>query len=137
LTILVDTNVILDLVTEDPHWADWSESMLQKHADQVLCVNPIIFSELCVGAESMDEVLELLDELSIEVQELSFDALFLAAKAFRQYREQSGTKRSPLPDFYIGGQALDRAMPILTRDPRRFATYFPEVQLLCPDTKNG
>lgn len=137
MAILVDTNVILDLVTEDPEWADWSEAMLQAHTDETLCVNSVIFSELCVGAESPDEVLELLEELCIQVEDLSFDALFLAAKAFRKYRMQSGTKQYPLPDFYIGAQAADRNMPILTRDPRRFATYFPKVKLLSPQKETN
>jgi len=133
LAILVDTNVILDLVTEDPQWADWSESMFDTYAGEILCVNPVIYSELCVGAESADEVLELLDELTLQVYELSYDALYLAAKAFRKYRNQSGTKRSPLPDFYIGAQAADQHMAIMTRDPRRFAAYFPRVKLIAPE----
>ncbi|NBB79683.1 MAG: PIN domain-containing protein [Verrucomicrobia bacterium] len=132
MPVLVDTNVLLDLVTDDPDWADWSESKLNELSAQGLCVNPVIFTELCVGAERAGEVVELLDELRIELHELSLDALFLAAKAFQRYRQLSGSKRSSLPDFYIGAQALDQTMRVLTRDTQRFRTYFPEVDLICP-----
>lgn len=130
---LVDTNVLLDLVTDDLQWADWSATMLQSLSRETLCVNPVIFSELCVGAETVDEVVDLLEELSIDWKELSLNALFLAAKAFGRYRAREGKKDTPLPDFFIGAHAADESMRILTRDPRRFAFYFPQVELLSPD----
>ena len=86
-----------DLVTDDPVWADWSEAKLRELSGEGLWVNSIIFSELCVGAEEVDEVVELLDDLKIGFQELSLQALFLAAKAFQRYRQRSGSKRSPPP----------------------------------------
>jgi len=132
MAVLVDTNVILDLVTDDPQWADWSEAKLQSLEDSPLLINPIIFSELCVGAESAQEVAALCDQLNLQILELSPHALFLAAKAFLKYRRSSGKKTSPLPDFYIGAQAQDADIPILTRDPTRYQSYFPGVALIAP-----
>lgn len=132
MSVLVDTNVILDLVTEDPRWADWSESMLERYSIEGLTVNPVIFSELCVGADEVEDVVEMLGELRIDLQETSLNALFLAAKAFRRYRSRGGSKISPLPDFFIGAHAADLSIPVLTRDPTRMASYFPEVELICP-----
>lgn len=132
MAVLIDTNIVLDLVTDDPVWAEWSEAKLRELSGEGFWVNSVIFSELCVGAEGVDEVVELLDDLKIGFQELSLQALFLAAKAFQRYRQRSGSKRSPLPDFYIGAHAVDQRMRLLSRDPQRFQAYFPEVELICP-----
>lgn len=120
------------MVTEDPVWADWSEAKLRELSVEGFWVNSVIFSKLCVGAEGVDEVVELLDDLKIGFQGLSLQALFLAAKAYHRYRQRSGSKRSPLPYFYIGAQAVDQRMRLLSRDPQRFQAYFPEVELICP-----
>ncbi len=133
MPVIVDTNVILDLVTDDQEWADWSESQINQLSKEGLWTNGIIFSELCVGAESVEEVEELLLDLNLEMHELGRGALFAAAKAFKLYRSRSGEKTSPLPDFYIGAQAEVLQLPLLTRDPRRFRTYFPTVKLICPE----
>lgn len=132
MATLVDTNVILDIVTDDPAWAEWSASALERAGEGELFVNPIIFSELCFGAENVDEVVEILSELGLKMHDLSLNALFLAAKAFKRYRLKQGNKTSPLPDFYIGAQAEDREWTLITRDPRRFRTYFPKVILISP-----
>ena len=97
-----------------------------------LFVNPVIFSELCVGAKDADEVVEILSELGLTMHDLSLNALFLAAQAFKCYRLKQGNKTSPLPDFYIGAQAEDSGWTLITRDPTRFRTYFPKVRLISP-----
>lgn len=130
--MLVDTNVILDFVTDDPSWANWSESRLEALREDTLLINPIIFSELCVGAKNADEVTQLCHELNLKMLELNTETLFLAAKVFLEYRNRAGSKTAPLPDFYIGAQAQDSKIPILTRDSGRYQTYFPIVKLITP-----
>lgn len=129
---LVDSNLILDVATDDPVWGEWSDAQLTKLQKRGLIVNPVIYAELCAGATTSFEVDALLDELKLEFRELSREALFLAAKAFLTYRRQGGTKSSPLPDFFIGGQAESLGIAIVTRDPARYRTYFPKVKLITP-----
>jgi len=130
--ILVDTNVILDIAHDDATWADWSERQLELQRPQGLVINPMIFSELCAGAESVQEVDELLAKLGLTLQELPKSALFLAAKAFLAYRRKGGSKTAPLPDFFIGAHAQATGFPLLTRDSGRYKTYYPSVALVTP-----
>ena len=132
MPILVDSNVVLDVVTDDPLWADWSDEAITRHQAGGLIVNSIVYSELCAGAASPVEVDELLESLKLGFQEIPRDGLYLAAKAFLQYRRQGGTKTSTLPDFFIGGHAQAVGIPILTRDTARYQTYFPKVELISP-----
>jgi predicted nucleic acid-binding protein len=132
VAIFVDSNVILDVATDDPNWGLWSDQQITRHQSGGLWVNPVVYSELGVGAESRAEVDELLAGLKVQVVEVSRDALFLAAKAFQQYRKNGGVRSSPLPDFFIGAQAETEGVPLLTRDPARYRTYFPGVALICP-----
>lgn len=132
MPVLVDSNIVLDVVTDDPVWADWSDEAIARHQAGGLLVNPIIYSELCAGAASPVEVDELLESLKLGYQEIPRDGLYLAAKAFLQYRRQGGPKTSPLPDFFIGGHAEALGIPILTRDTARYQTYFPKVALISP-----
>lgn len=129
---LVDSNLILDVVTDDPVWGGWSDEQLTKHQSRGLLVNPVIYAELCAGADEFSEVDALLEGLKLEFRDLPREALFLAAKAFLQYRRRGGAKTSPLPDFFIGAHAESLAAPILTRDPVRYRTYFPNVRLITP-----
>ena len=131
MSIIVDTNVISDLVYGASDWKNWSLSQLVEHAGQ-LCVNPMIYAELCVHAVSRAEVEQLLLKLDLKYEELPRHSLFLAARAFRTYRERGGTKTSPLPDFFIGAHAEVTGRPILTRDATRYRAYFPTVPLICP-----
>ena len=133
MPILIDSNIILDVVTDDPIWADWSDEAITQHQTRGLIVNPIIYAELCTGAASASEVDELLESLKLGIQEIPREGLFLSAKAFLQYRRQGGTKISTLPDFLIGGHAEALGIPILTRDTSRYQTYFPKVKLFCPE----
>lgn len=132
MSILVDSNVVLDIVNDDPMWADWSDGQITRLQTTGLLVNPVIYSELCAGSDTASEVDEILNHLKLDYQELSHQALFLAAKAFLKYRRRGGTKTSPLPDFFIGAHAEASGVPILTRDPGRYKTYFPGVPLICP-----
>jgi len=132
MPFLVDTSLILDVATDDPVWGEWSDAQLTKHQKDGLLVNPVIYAELCAGADQSSEVDVLLKELKLEFRELTREALFLAAKAFLRYRRRGGTKTLPLPDFFIGAQAESLGIALITRDPARFGTYFPKVKLIVP-----
>ena len=131
--VLVDANVILDVVTDDPRWAEWSSDQLSQAADgSRLAINPIIYAEVSVGykrIEDLDSVLSPVDFLRLP---LPYEAGFLAGKCFMRYRRAGGTKRSPLPDFYIGAHAAVENLPLLTRDAPRYQTYFPNLDLIAP-----
>ena len=132
MPILVDSNVIFDVTNDDPVWADWSDAQITSLQSDGLLVNPLIYTELCTQASATAEVDTLLASLKLELQELPREALFLAAKAFLKYRRQGGTKTAPLPDFFIGAHAQTLGISILTRDAGRYASYFPDVALICP-----
>lgn len=130
----MDTNVILDLFLNDPNWADWSEKTLNQYgALGELYINPIIYSELSIGFQRIEELEEALQIADFQMLEIPREALFLAGKAFLQYRKQKGTKHSPLPDFYIGAQAAVMGLTLITRDVARYHSYFPTVQLITPE----
>jgi len=131
--ILVDSNIILDVFLDDPNWAEWSESKLEKFSSITkLFINPVIYSEVSVGFKRIEELESALTRSGFQMLEIPREALFLAGKAFLQYRKNRGTKRSPLPDFYIGAQAAIFEMDLLTRDVPRYRTYFPTVKLIGP-----
>ncbi len=132
MPVIVDSNIVLDVVTEDLVWADWSDAAITLYQADGLLINPIVYAELCAGAASPREVDALMDSLKLEFQEIPRHGLYLAAQAFLKYRRQGGTKTSPLPDFFIGGHAEASGLPILTRDTTRYETYFPDVELICP-----
>ncbi len=134
MTIIVDTNVIIDVITDDVHWADWSLGQLRKHDAQGLIINPVIFSELCFGFPSMGPVEELLKQYALIYREIPRLGLFKASKAFQLYRSRGGVKTFVLPGFFVGGHAEASGLPVLTRDTGRFETYFPSVPLLCPES---
>jgi predicted nucleic acid-binding protein len=131
--VLVDSNVLLDILTEDPHWEAWSAAALAQCADQaVLVINPIIYAEVSIGFMRIEELDEALPPTSFQRVPLPWQAAFLAGKSFLMYRKRGGAKRSPLPDFYIGAHAAVASMALLTRDPVRYRTYFPKVRLIAP-----
>ena len=131
--ILVDSNVILDVVTEDTTWFEWSSGQLARLAeDHVLVINPIVYSEVSVGFESIEDVDAALPADFFRREALPWEAAFLAAKCFLRYRRAGGRKRSPLPDFYVGAHAAVRGLPLLTRDARRYRSYFPRLTLVAP-----
>ena len=132
MPVLVDTNVISDLLTDDPRWRRWSQRQLEEHRSE-LAINAVVYAELSVPALNLDEVDRLLVDLGLELLDIPRAGLFRAAKAFARYRASEGTKTSPLPDFFIGGHAEAAALPLITRDAARFRTYFPAVALIAPE----
>lgn len=132
--VLVDSNVLLDILTEDAEWYDWSADALRTQGDQsVLVINPIIYAEVSVGFERIEELDEALPADLFRRDPLPWEAAYLAGKAFVGYRRRRGVKQSPLPDFYIGAHAAIAKLSLLTRDPARYRTYFSSVDLICPE----
>lgn len=131
--VLVDSNVILDIVNEDLKWFSWSANQLEMLADtHVLIINPIIYSEVSVGFDRIEELDAALPEDYLRREALPWEAGFLAGKCFVNYRRSGGARRSPLPDFYIGAHAAIGGYTLLTRDQRRYKTYFPNLKVLAP-----
>lgn len=130
---LVDSNVILDVATDDPVWARWSSEALSRAADEsTLAINPIIFAEVSIGFAAVEELEDLIPRTAFDRLSLPYEAAFLAGKAFLSYKRRGGQKSSPLADFYIGAHAAVSGLRLLTRDPRRYRTYFPAIDLIAP-----
>lgn len=126
--------MILDVVTDDPQWSDWSATTLAYCADEgPLLINPIIYAEVAVGFARIEELDQVLPAESFRREPLPWEAAFLAGKCFLAYRRRGGVRRSPLPDFYIGAHAAIKGLILLTRDPRRYRTYFPHLRILAPE----
>lgn len=129
--ILVDSNVLLDVLTEDPAWGERSTDALAKAAAaETLAINPIVYAEVSIRFERIEELEEALPAADFRRLDLPWEAAFLAGKCFLRYRRGGGARRSPLPDFYIGAHAAVSRLRLLTRDPVRYRTYFPSVALL-------
>ncbi len=132
---LVDSNVLLDVFLDDPKWAEWSESQLAYYGSQSdLYLNPIIYSEVSIGFLKIEELEQALNDGGFRYLTLPKEALFLAGKIFLKYRKHKGEKRSPLPDFYIGAHASILGLQLLTRDTKRYKTYFPALTLISPQS---
>lgn len=130
---LVDSNVLLDVLTEDPVWYAWSSEALAEMAERaVLAINPIIYVEVSIGFRRIEDLDEAVPVEAFRRDPLPWEAAFLAGKAFSRYKKRGGTRPSTLPDFYIGAHAALRNMELLTRDPERYRTYFPTVRLHSP-----
>jgi predicted nucleic acid-binding protein len=131
--LLVDTNVLIDVLENDPDWAEWSLTQLRHRAQLTpLAINPIIYTELSAAFSSMEMLDEALTTMDLRQLEIPRPALFLAGKAFARYRQQGGTKSNVLADFFIGAHAAVARLPLLTRDTRRYRNYFPTVELIAP-----
>ena len=129
----VDSNVLLDLLTDDPAWADWSIRRLEMAAaDGSLCIDPAVYAEVSVRVSRIESLDAWLDALRISLVATPRAALFLAGKAFAGYRAAGGARTGVLPDFFIGAHAAVAGRPLLTRDRGRFATYFPTPELIAP-----
>ncbi|MFY1701396.1 type II toxin-antitoxin system VapC family toxin [Micromonospora sp. WMMA1923] len=134
VTTLVDTNVLLDVLTEDPKWAPWSEAALAEARDAGnLVINPIVYAEVSIRFERIEMLDEALPAGDFLREELPYPAGFLAGKAYARYRRLGGMKRAPLADFNIGAHAAVCDYTLLTRDGARYRTYFPSLRLLTPD----
>lgn len=133
MDMIVDSNVILDIVTEDKRWFGWSSKTLAHYSEtHVLVVNPVIYAEVSIGFERIEDVETVLSPMLFRRDPIPWEAAFLAGKCFLQYRKQGGGKRSPLPDFFIGAHAAVLGIPLLTRDAARYRTYFPKLKLIAP-----
>jgi len=135
-TVLVDSNVILDLTTADPDWYDWSTNALTRCADEAyLAINPIIYAEVSVAFDRIEDLEETLVPDFFRRLPLPYEAGFLAGKCYTMYRKRGGAKRSPLPDFYIGAHAAVSGLTLLTRDAGRYQSYFPTIDLVAPNSR--
>ena len=133
MPILVDSNVLLDVLTQDPRWSPWSMDALAEHADRdVLAINPIIYAEVSMGFVRIEDLDATLPPPTFNRLPLPWEAAFLAGKCFLAYRKRGGIRASPLPDFYIGAHARVSGMTLLTRDAARYRTYFPALELIAP-----
>ncbi len=133
MEILVDSNVILDIVTEDKRWFPWSSETVARYAeDHVMAINPIIYAEVSIGFERIEEVEEALRASDFRRLQIPWEAAFLAGKCFVAYRRKGGRKRSPLPDFFIGAHAAVAGIALMTRDTARYRSYFPRLTLIGP-----
>ena len=131
-TVLVDSNVLLDILIPDAKWEAWSSAALADVAESaLLAIDPIVYAEVSVGFDRIEELEAALPE-ELRREELPWEAAFLAGKAFLAYRRRGGRKTAPLPDFYIGAHAAVRGYTLLTRDARRYRTYFPRLALIAP-----
>lgn len=131
--LLVDTNVLVDVLQNDPQWADWSIAQMRAQSSlHALVINPIIYAEISLSFSTLEALDDVVGTLALELREIPRPALFLAAKAYAQYRRRGGSKLQVLPDFFIGAHAAVEGWPLLTRDARRFRTYFPTLDVLAP-----
>jgi predicted nucleic acid-binding protein len=131
--VLVDTNVLLDVVEDHPQWADWSQQQLEAAAlNHQLVINAVVYAELSIGFRRVEEVEAVLTETQILLKEIPREALFLAGKVFQRYKARGGTRTGVLPDFFIGAHAAVLGIPLLTRDARQYADYFPKLELIAP-----
>jgi predicted nucleic acid-binding protein len=132
--VLIDSNVLLDLMTEDPRWFSWSANALANAAESLrLVINPIIYAEVSIRYSQIEDLDAALPKAMIDREPVPYEAAFLAGKAFRVYRRRGGTKRSTFPDFFIGAHASIAGYSLLTRDATRYRTYFPKLALIAPN----
>lgn len=132
-TTLVDSNVLLDIATDDPAWSEWSALALEKAANESqLAINALIYAEVSVSFSRIEDLELAVPSTLFKREPIPYEAAFLAGKAFLRYRRRGGAKTTPLPDFVIGAHAAVAGFRILTRDAKRYRTYFPSVEILAP-----
>lgn len=132
---LVDTNILLDVVSDDPNWADWSIARLEAASlNGPLLINDVIYAELSVRYDRIESLDAFVDAAGLEIVSIPRAALFLAGKVFTQYRKSGGSRAGVLPDFFIGAHAAVSDIPLLTRDVGRYRTYFPTLKLIMPES---
>jgi predicted nucleic acid-binding protein len=132
--VLIDSNVLLDLVTEDARWFSWSAAAVEKAADGFrLVINPIVYAEVSIGFTRIEDLDAALPKTMFERESVPYEAAFLAGKSFVAYKRRGGSRRSPLPDFFVGAHAAIAGYRLLTRDATRYRTYFPSLRLIAPN----
>ena len=130
---MIDSNVLLDVMSEDQSWFDWSSEQLARAADTSrLVINPVIYAEVSVRFTKVEDVEDALPRSSFDREPIPYEAAFLAGKAFVAYRRRGGLRGSTLPDFLVGAHAAVAGYQLITRDPHRFRTYFPALELIAP-----
>jgi hypothetical protein len=131
--VLVDSNVLLDVMTEDPRWLAWSAEAIERAADRFrLVINPVVYAEVSIRYSRIEDLEAALSRTMFDREAIPYEAAFLAGKSFLAYRRSGGAKRSPLPDFFIGAHAAVAGYQLLTRDVARYRTYFPKLSLIAP-----
>jgi predicted nucleic acid-binding protein len=132
--VMVDSNVILDLMTEDARWFDWSADAIERAADSTrLVINQVIYAEVSIRYSRIEELEAVLPRTMFDREGIPYEAAFLAGKCFLAYRRRGGTQRTPLPDFFVGAHAAVAGYRLLTRDAARYRSYFPKLSLITPD----
>ena len=132
--VLVDSNVLLDIMTEDPSWFVWSSRAIEEAAETSrLVINPVIYAETSVRFSRIEDLDAALPIAMFGREPIPYEAAFLAGKAYSRYRRLGGARRSPLPDFFIGAHAAVADHRLLTRDAARYRTYYPTVSLIAPN----
>jgi predicted nucleic acid-binding protein len=131
--IMVDSNVLIDIFNKDTVWFEWSSSIIEIYAEQVrFTINPIIYAEISTSFKKIEELEDVLPESYFTKEPIPWEAAFLAAKVFVQYRKNGGKRDSNLPDFLIGAHAAVRGIPLITRDTKHYKTYYPHLELISP-----
>lgn len=131
--VLVDSNILLDVATDDPTWGSWSTEVLERTADEaILVINPLIYAEVSIGFAAIEDLEQALPASLYRREALPYEAGFLAGRCFLRYRRAGGARHAPLPDFYIGAHAAVAGYRLLTRDATRYRTYFPRLTLIAP-----
>jgi hypothetical protein len=131
--LLVDTNVLVDVLQDDPQWAQWSIEQLRAQARvHELVINPVVYAELSLSFSSLESLDRVVLAMELTLRQIPRPALFLAGKAYLQYRRRGGGKTQVLPDFFIGAHAATQGWALLTRDASRFRTYFPSLEVVAP-----
>jgi predicted nucleic acid-binding protein len=133
ISTLVDSNVLIDVISGNSGWETWSSAQLVKAADAgSLAINTVVYAEVSIGFDRVEACDSALDELQLAREPIPWPAAFLAGKAFADYRRRGGIRSGPLPDFFIGAHAAVGGMRLLTRDQARYRSYFPRLELICP-----
>jgi predicted nucleic acid-binding protein len=133
--ILVDSNVLIDVISHDPVWLDWSSSKLEELADAApLVINPVIYAEISYRFSRIEDLEAALPKATLTREPISYEAAFLAGKTHLLYKSRKGQRSSPLPDFFVGAHAAIAGYSIVTRDPGRYRSYFPTVPLIAPES---
>jgi predicted nucleic acid-binding protein len=131
---LVESSTLLDVITADPDWSQWSINQIENAwADGAVFIDPIVYAEISIRFSRIEELESSIRESGLIWSEIPKEALFLAGKAFMSYRRAGGSRNRPLPDFFIGAHAAVSDLVLITRDPERVRTYFPKLRILCPD----
>ena len=132
--VFVDSCVLLDLFTDDPNWGEWSENILEQYSQtNSLFINSIVYTEISIGFDKIEDVEKAISGLGIKVLEIPREALFLTGKVYLKYRKNKGTKNAPLPDFFIGAHVSVEKFDLITRDTNKYLTYFPQAKLIYPE----